>query len=95
MASALSTCERPAANRDSDCATSVRVTSPTLKRSRVWRNCSCNTSTLRRCRSRIAVSRNRFMYAVTAESSTACSDTRKVSRAACTWLSAWRVRLAV
>ena len=46
----------------SDCATSVRVTSPTLKRSRVCFSCSCSTSTLRRCRSRIAVSRSTFMY---------------------------------
>ena len=39
----------------------LRVTSPTLKRSRVCRSCSCSTSTLRRCKSRIAESRNRFM----------------------------------
>ena len=34
--------------RDSACATSVRVTSPALRRSRVCFNCSVSTSTLRR-----------------------------------------------
>ena len=59
--SARLTCERDAAKRDSAWATSVRVTSPTLKRSRVWRSCSSSTSTLLRCSSRMAVSRSTFM----------------------------------
>jgi hypothetical protein len=48
VASAASSAERAAARRDSAWATSVRVTSPTLKRSRVWRSCSVSTSTLLR-----------------------------------------------
>ena len=61
FASARLTWARAPARRASAWATSVRVTSPTLKRSRVWRSCSSSTSTLLRLSSSVAVSASTFM----------------------------------